>query len=163
MSLQNAKSRLLVLEQGYKQLEQDHSNLKGSYKQVEEDKVKLVGEFEQALVQVQDRAGQRNVQMQHKLDDLKSGLERKDTRLAAVLEAASLEPVALDVVTRKLEDMLETKNRAIKDLHFEFEKVKWQHRDVNRQYEKCCKKHGLPPLDVKQLGLVKCAILEDQA
>ena len=36
-----------------------------------------------------------------------------------VLQAAKLEPSSLELVTRKLEDMLETKNRAIKDLYFE--------------------------------------------
>eukprot|EP01062_Namystynia_karyoxenos_P063147 TRINITY_DN55969_c0_g1_i1.p1 TRINITY_DN55969_c0_g1~~TRINITY_DN55969_c0_g1_i1.p1 ORF type:complete len:470 (+),score=264.20 TRINITY_DN55969_c0_g1_i1:94-1503(+) len=161
MSLQNARSRLRVLEQQYKQLERDHESLKAKYKSVDDDKTSLVTRFQDSLRIVQDLAGSKNKTMQQRLDDIKVSLEKKDVKLGAVLHAANLEPVALDVVTRKLEDMLETKNRAIKDLHFELEKVKWQHRDVVRQYENLCKGHQLPPLDLAQLGLLKTYVLDE--
>eukprot|EP01065_Artemidia_motanka_P015770 TRINITY_DN1949_c2_g1_i1.p1 TRINITY_DN1949_c2_g1~~TRINITY_DN1949_c2_g1_i1.p1 ORF type:complete len:468 (+),score=210.33 TRINITY_DN1949_c2_g1_i1:66-1469(+) len=163
MSLQNAKSRLRVLEQQYKQLERDHESLKGSYASVDGDKSQLVVKFQESLRMVHELAQSKNKSMQQKLDDIRTTLEKKDAKLGAVLQAAHLEPVALDVVTRKLEDMLETKNRAIKDLHFELEKVKWQHRDVCRQYEQTCKGNLLPPLDLRQLGLLKTFVLEDPA
>eukprot|EP00756_Hemistasia_phaeocysticola_P023844 Hpha_TRINITY_DN15915_c6_g1::TRINITY_DN15915_c6_g1_i1::g.73326::m.73326/K19942/GAS8; growth arrest-specific protein 8 len=161
MSLQNAKSRLRVLEQQHKQLERDHEALKGSYGKVEDDKNQLVFRFQDALRVVHDHAQQKNKNMAQRLDDLRSQLDKKDTRLAAVLQAANLEPVALDVVTRKIEDYLENKNRGIKDLHYELEKVKIQHKDVVRQYEAVCKANLLPPLDLKQLGLLRTFVLDD--
>ena len=38
-------------------------------------------------------------------------------KLNEILAASNLEPAALSVVTRKLEDVLDAKNGAIKDLH----------------------------------------------
>lgn len=161
MSLQNAKSRLRVLEQQHKQLERDHESLKGSYGKVEDEKGNLVLRFHDALQVVHDHAQSKNKGMQQRLDDLRSQLDKKDTRLGAVLQAANLEPVALDVVTRRIEDYLENKNRGIKDLHYELEKVKMQHKDVTRQYEAVCKSNLLPPLDLKQLGLLRTFVLDD--
>lgn len=45
---------------------------------------------------------------------LADSLEKKEAQLNEVLSASNLDPTALTVVTRKLEDVLDSKNSAIK-------------------------------------------------
>ena len=45
---------------------------------------------------------------------LADSLEKKDAQLNEILAASNLDPAALSVVTRKLEDVLDAKNGAIK-------------------------------------------------
>ncbi len=56
----------------------------------------------------------------------------QDAQLSAVLQAANLQLAALEMVTNQREHLLETKNRAMKDLHFELAKVAQAHEDVVR-------------------------------
>eukprot|EP01060_Flectonema_neradi_P025295 TRINITY_DN34111_c0_g1_i1.p1 TRINITY_DN34111_c0_g1~~TRINITY_DN34111_c0_g1_i1.p1 ORF type:complete len:480 (+),score=164.77 TRINITY_DN34111_c0_g1_i1:120-1442(+) len=161
MSLKNARSRLTVLENQYQQLKEDNASLKSKYDEASEEKEQLVENFNESLTAMQSQANKKNTVVGDKLTKLKQTLEGKDAHLAGVLQAAKLEPVALDIVTRKLEDMLETKNRAIKDLHFELCKVQQQHVDVTRAYEQKCRDSGLPILDIKALGLIKCPVLDE--
>eukprot|EP00754_Rhynchopus_humris_P007250 Rhum_TRINITY_DN13385_c1_g1::Rhum_TRINITY_DN13385_c1_g1_i3::g.59664::m.59664/K19942/GAS8; growth arrest-specific protein 8 len=161
LSLRNAKSRLSVLAAQYAQLEEDHSAKKKAYAQTQEEKDQLVERFKESLEAMHEHANRRNAAVDGKLQKLREDIAAKDTHLTGALQAANLEPVALDIVTRKLEDMLETKNRAVVDLHFELSKVQAQHRDVTAQYEKICRDGSLPPLDLKQLGLIRTFVLEE--
>ena len=45
-------------------------------------------------------------------------------KLNEILAASNLEPAALSVVTRKLEDVLDAKNGAIKDLQVNFSRYR---------------------------------------
>lgn len=51
-----------------------------------------------------------------------------------VLRASNLDPTAMALVTRKLEDVLDAKNAAIKDLQFELARACKAHNDVIRTY-----------------------------
>lgn len=52
--------------------------------------------------------------LEKKLSALADSLEKKEAQLNEVLSASNLDPTALTVVTRKLEDVLDSKNSAIK-------------------------------------------------
>eukprot|EP01063_Lacrimia_lanifica_P011302 TRINITY_DN1810_c0_g4_i1.p1 TRINITY_DN1810_c0_g4~~TRINITY_DN1810_c0_g4_i1.p1 ORF type:complete len:469 (+),score=280.50 TRINITY_DN1810_c0_g4_i1:55-1461(+) len=162
MSLKNAKSRLSVLESQYRQLEESHDKMKTEFSDTEQEKEELVAKFKDSLLQIDQHANRKNMILDEKLNKLKDDVRAKDAQLAGALQAANLEPVAIDrhIVTRKLEDMLETKNRAIIDLHFELTKVQNKHREVLKAYEHKCTANGLPPLDMKQLGLLKTYVVE---
>ena len=47
----------------------------------------------------------------------------QEAQLNEVLSAANLDPSALTMVTRKLEDVLDSKNSAIRDLQYELARV----------------------------------------
>lgn len=158
MSLKNTRSRLLVLEDQFKKLEESHKELQQSYGKVENERDNLVSNFEESLKEVQQRAGFKNTIMEKRLEEVQSELDAKDTQLGQVLQAANLEPASLDLVTRKLEDMLETKNRAIKDLYFEMAKVEMQHRDAVKAYEVKARQAGLPPLNLVSMGLIQAVV-----
>lgn len=158
MSLKNTRSRLLVLEDQFKKLEESHVDLTGQYSTVESERDNLLVNFETSLQDVQQRAGFKNTILENRLNEVQAELDSKDTQLSQVLQAANLEPASLDLVTRKLEDMLETKNRAIKDLYFEMAKVEMQHRDAIKAYEGKCKQAKLPPLNLVSMGLIRAVV-----
>merc|ERR1711887_424930 len=88
---------------------------------------------------------QRFQKLQAERDDL----HKKDAQLNEILAASNLEPAALSVVTRKLEDVLDAKNGAIKDLQYELARVCKAHNDLLRTYESKLSAFGVP---VDELG-----------
>jgi hypothetical protein len=74
---------------------------------------------------------------------------RQEAQLNEVLAASNLDPTALAVVTRKLEDVLDSKNTAIKDLQLEVARLVKAHGDTVSAYEARMKALGVP---VDELG-----------
>merc|ERR1712183_838692 len=83
--------------------------------------------------------------LERKVIALAAYLEKKDAQLNEILAASNLEPAALSVVTRKLEDVLDSKNNAIKDLQYELARVCKAHNDLLRTYETKLNSFGIPP------------------
>eukprot|EP00966_Prymnesium_polylepis_P210344 4870948-Prymnesium_polylepis.1 len=66
-----------------------------------------------------------------------------------VIHAANLDPNMLGTVSRKLDDVLDAKNGAIKDLQYELARITKAHNDVIRVYESKLTEFGIP---VEELG-----------
>ncbi|XP_071237609.1 dynein regulatory complex subunit 4-like [Salvelinus alpinus] len=114
-SLAGAKARLKDLKWEYEVLEQRLSKV-----QVERDD--LYKKFTQAIQEVQQTSGFKNLLLERKLGALTNTLE-KEAQLNEVLSASNLDHTALGVVTRKLEEVLDSKNIAIKDLQYELARI----------------------------------------
>lgn len=83
------------------------------------------------------------------MNALTDTLDKKEAQLNEVLTASNLDPSALSVVTRKLEDVLDSKNSAIKDLQYELARVCKAHNDLLRTYEAKMRQFGIP---VEEMG-----------
>eukprot|EP00760_Papus_ankaliazontas_P015643 PhM_4_TR16636/c0_g1_i1/m.60072/K19942/GAS8; growth arrest-specific protein 8 len=151
LSLRNTMARLSLLDRQFKQLTEDHATLQKKYMEVETDRDDLASRFERVLYDAKERAAQRTYSLEEQLNGLINASEQRDAQLVSVLSAANLDPHVLDTLTRKLEDLLESKNRAIKDLHFELHKVEQTHQEVVAAYERKCTKSQLPVLDLKEI------------
>ena len=57
-------------------------------------------------------------------------LEKKEAQLSEVLAAANLDPNMLGTVSKKLDDVLDAKNSAIKDLQYELARVTKAHKNA---------------------------------
>ena len=88
-----------------------------------------------AIQEVQQKNGLKNLLLEKKLLSLAETLEMKEAQLNEVLSASNLDPNALTAVTRKLEDILDSKNTAIRDLQYELDRVCKAHNDLMRTYE----------------------------
>jgi len=93
---------------------------------------------------VQQKSNFKNLLLEKKLAALADTLEKKEAQLNEVLAASNLDPTALTVVTRKLEDVLDSKNSAIKDLQYELARVCKAHNDLIRTYESKLQSFGVP-------------------
>lgn len=148
LSLTNTRSRLKGLGIEYAQLQEDHEALKNKFQEVFNDRENLKAKFEAALQNAMDVVQERNAALHQNLVEASAKVEERDAQLANVLAAVNLEPSTLEVVTRQLEDTLETKNRAIKDLHFELKKIERQHKDVVAEYERRAMGKSIPVLNL---------------
>jgi hypothetical protein len=149
MSLQNAKSRLHVLETQLRDLTWEHEVLEQRFHHVEKERDDLYEKFESTIYDVQQKSGFKNIILERKLQVVDESLEKKEAQLSEVLAAANLDPNMLGTVSKKLDDVLDAKNSAIKDLQYELARVTKAHNDVIRVYESKLTEFGIP---VEELG-----------
>lgn len=143
-SLINAKARLKVVEEEQKALLWEHEVLEQRFGKVQEERDELYRKFVKAIHEVQQKSNFKNLLLEKKLNALADTLEKKEAQLNEVLSASNLDPTALTVVTRKLEDVLDSKNSAIKDLQYELARVCKAHNDLLRTYEAKLQQFGVP-------------------
>ncbi|KAJ3049482.1 Dynein regulatory complex subunit 4 [Rhizophlyctis rosea] len=149
MSLQNAKARLKVLEQEHKELRWEHEVLEQRLEGVVKERDGLYEGFVDRIIGVQRKTGFKNLILEKKVDSLKETLEKKDLQLNEVLKATNLDPAALSNLTRRLEEVLDTKNQLIKELQYDLAKVTKAHNDMIRVYEAKLTEFSIP---VEELG-----------
>lgn len=147
--LASTKRRLKQSQTDMKQLAWKHEVLEQRFEKTKNERDDLYNNFVKAIHEVQQKSGFKNLLLEKKLKALVDTLEKKEAQLNEVLAASNLDPTALSAVTRKLEDVLDGKNAAIKDLQYELARVCKAHNDVLRTYESRLKSFGVP---VEELG-----------
>lgn len=143
-SLASAKARLKVMEEQMRALQWEHEVLEQRFEKVQHERDELYRKFVKAIHEVQQKSNFKNLLLEKKLSALADTLEKKEAQLNEVLSASNLDPTALTVVTRKLEDVLDSKNSAIKDLQYELARVCKAHNDLMRTYESKLNQFGVP-------------------
>ncbi|XP_062500968.1 dynein regulatory complex subunit 4-like [Corticium candelabrum] len=147
-SLASAKARLRVQDDELKSLHWEHEVLEQRFKQIQKERDNLYSTYVTAIQEVQQKSGFRNLLLEKKLVTLADTLEKKEAQLNEVLSASNLDPTAMAIVTRKLEDVLDSKNSAIKDLQYELARVCKAHNDLIRTYESKLKAFGVPTAEL---------------
>ncbi|XP_067948059.1 dynein regulatory complex subunit 4-like [Watersipora subatra] len=143
-ALINAKARLKVMEEDLRGLQWEHEVLEQRFEKIQSERDDLYTKFVKAIHEVQQKSNFKNLLLEKKLSALADTLEKKEAQLNEVLSASNLDPTALTVVTRKLEDVLDSKNSAIKDLQYELARVCKAHNDLMRTYEAKLNMFGVP-------------------
>lgn len=154
-SLGNAKARIKVFEARIKKMEWEGEVMYQRFDAIQKERDDLYDRFVKSIYDVQQKSGFKNLLLEKKLGTLLEQLEKKEAQLNEVLTASNLDPTALAVVTRKLEDVLDAKNAAIKDLQYELARACKAHNDVIRAYESKLREFGIP---VEELGFKPVAI-----
>lgn len=148
-SLASAKARLKVQGDALNKLQWEQEVLQQRFATTQDERDELYNKFVKAIHEVQQKSNFKNLLLEKKLNALADTLEKKEAQLNEVLSATNLDPTALTVVTRKLEDVLDSKNSAIKDLQYELARVCKAHNDLIRTYEAKLQSFGVP---VEELG-----------
>ncbi|XP_058384576.1 dynein regulatory complex subunit 4 isoform X3 [Diceros bicornis minor] len=158
-SLKCTKARLKVTEKELKGLQWEHEVLEQRFMKVQQERDELYQKFTAAILEVQQKVGFKNLVLERKLQALNTAVEKKEVQFNEVLAASNLDPAALTLVSRKLEDVLESKNSAIKDLQYELARVCKAHNDLLRTYEAKLLAFGIPldnvgfkPLETAVIG-----------
>jgi chromosome segregation ATPase len=144
LSLQNAKARLVVQDDALKQTRWEHEVLSQKFEQVQRERDELYNRFEQSIYDVQQKAGLKNIMLEKKITDLAERLETKDAQLNEVLAKSDLDPAAKAQVGQRLQEVLDSKNGAIKELQFELARVTKAHNDLIRVYSAKLGEYGIP-------------------
>ncbi|XP_030099089.1 dynein regulatory complex subunit 4 isoform X3 [Mus musculus] len=117
------KARLKVAERELKDLKWEHEVLEQRFIKVQQEREELYRKFADAIQEVQQKTGFKNLLLERKLQALNAAVEKREVQFNEVLAASNLDPTALTLVSRKLEDVLESKNTTIKDLQYELARV----------------------------------------
>ncbi|XP_019391612.1 PREDICTED: growth arrest-specific protein 8 isoform X2 [Crocodylus porosus] len=142
--LVSTKARLKVTQKELKDLQWEHEVVEQRFSKVQAERDELYRKFTQAIGEVQQKTGFKNLLLERKLQALAGLVEKKEVQLNEVLSAANLDPSALSLLTRKLEDVLESKNTSIKELQYELARVCKAHNDLLRTYEAKLAAFGIP-------------------
>lgn len=159
LSPQSTKARLKVTEKELKDLQWEHEVLEQRFIKVQQERDELYRKFTAAIQEVQQKTGFKNLLLERKLQALSTAVEKREVQFNEVLAASNLDPAALTLVSRKLEDVLESKNTTIKDLQYELARVCKAHNDLLRTYEAKLSAFGIPldnvgfkPLETAVIG-----------
>ena len=144
MSLQNSKARLLVFEEQQRQLNWDYEVLQQRFGIVSKERDELYEKFEATVFDVQQKSGLKNLLLEKKVEQMHAEMEKKDAKLNEVLAQSNLDPIMLQNITRKLDDVLDGKNRAIRELQYDLARVTKAHNDVIRAFESKLTEYGIP-------------------
>lgn len=142
-----SKAQNKIQEATINNLQWEHEVLVQRFARVESERDELYDRFVKTIQDVQQKTGFKNLLLERKLGTLAEQLEKKEAQLNEVLAASNLDPTALAIVTRKLEDVLDSKNGAIKDLQFELAKACKMHNDLLRTYDSKLTEFGIPASD----------------
>jgi hypothetical protein len=142
--LASTKVRLNDLQEAHGKLEWEHEVLTQRFESTVKERDDLYNKFLKSIHDVQQKSNLKNLLLEKKLNALGDTLEKKEAQLNEVLTASNLDPSALSVVTRKLEDVLDSKNGAIKDLQYELARVCKAHNDLLRTCEAKLAQFGIP-------------------
>ncbi|XP_047702097.1 dynein regulatory complex subunit 4 isoform X3 [Prionailurus viverrinus] len=158
-TLVRTKARLKVAEKELKDLQWEHEVLEQRFLKVQQERDELYRKFTAAILEVQQKVGFKNLVLERKLQALSAAVEKKEVQINEVLAASTLDPAALTLVSRTLENVLESKNNTIKDLQYELARVCKAHSDLLRTYEAKLLAFGIPldnvgfkPLETAVIG-----------
>eukprot|EP00932_Pfiesteria_piscicida_P009242 SRR837773.19936.p1 GENE.SRR837773.19936~~SRR837773.19936.p1 ORF type:complete len:183 (-),score=81.44 SRR837773.19936:115-627(-) len=136
MALKNLRSHAKKLEDRTGEAKQEYRATEERYRKLEKERDDLQRRFRSAVRDISHKTELgRNVVLEKKLEQLSAVYDEKQGQLSDVLKAAKLDPAVVSNVTRKLEQVLGTKNRQIKDLQFQVHLSTKAYNDTIRVYE----------------------------
>uniref|UniRef100_A0A8C2BRC5 Dynein regulatory complex subunit 4 n=1 Tax=Cyprinus carpio TaxID=7962 RepID=A0A8C2BRC5_CYPCA len=152
-ALARTRARLKISEREMKELKWVHEVLEQRFTKVQLERDELYMKFTKAIQEVQQKSSFKNLLLESKLSALNDTLKKKEAQLSEVLSASNLDPNTLNMVTHKLEEVLESKNHAIRDLQYEVARVCKAHNDLLKTSVAKLRAFGIPveELDFKPL------------
>ncbi|KAJ3183103.1 Dynein regulatory complex subunit 4 [Geranomyces variabilis] len=155
ISLRDTKARLKILEDRHKVLSWEHEVLEQRFSQVEKERDELYEGFVDRIVSVQQKTGFKNLVLEKKVESLRDMIEKRDLQVNEILKATNLDPAAMAGLSRRLEEVLDVKNRMIKELQYDLAKVTKAHNDMIRAYQAKLTEFSIP---VEELGFKPLAM-----
>jgi len=143
-SLEQAKARHTALQRAVAELAVKHRQLQAELAEAQRQRDALYKAFEVIVLSAQRQASARSDQLEAMLTELQDQYRTKNAQFAAILRASNLDPVVLQNVTRKLDDVLSAKNEQIDALRYEVAKATKAHDDLVRMYEAKMKQFNIP-------------------
>jgi myosin heavy subunit len=144
VSLKNAKNRMIVIEDQLKNLKWEHEILEQSYRNVQKERDELYQKFEKSIHDVQQKAMLKNQLLETKISALQEQVEKRDAQIREVIKISKLDDLSVEHVTGQMEDVIEEKNKHIRDLRFEVEKLKKMHNDLLHVIVDKMRQYGIP-------------------
>lgn len=146
LALSRTKSRFSSASKQLNELKWETEALRMRCEKLTEERDQLKDKFEEAVLELQQKTGLKNVLLERKLAVLEKESEKREAILGEVLAAAGMQPHNL---SNKLENLLKMKNDKIQDLRYELARVCKAHDDMLVIYEAKLLQYGVP---IEELG-----------
>merc|ERR1719498_2287291 len=144
MALRNLKARSGQLEERINDAKQDYRGTEDKFRKQEKERDDLHKRFHKGVKEIRRKAEYKNVALEKKLEMITRTFNEKQAQLSEVLQAAKLDPQVVANVTKKLEQVLGSKNRLIKDLQYQVHQCTKAYNDTMRVYEAKLTTLGIP-------------------
>uniref|UniRef100_A0A7S3S1D6 Growth arrest-specific protein 8 domain-containing protein n=1 Tax=Strombidinopsis acuminata TaxID=141414 RepID=A0A7S3S1D6_9SPIT len=136
MALKNLRAHNKQLEEKTTEAKQEYRGTEEKYRKLDKEREDLSRRFQKAVREIARKAELgKNAVLEKKLEALTAQFDEKQAQLTEVLTVAKLDPTIVASVTKKLEQLLGTKNRQIKDLQHEVHQCTKAYNDTIRVYE----------------------------
>ncbi|XP_066598603.1 dynein regulatory complex subunit 4 [Prorops nasuta] len=146
--LSYTKRKLFKSQKDFENIKRENEVLEENFERCEAERDALRSRFISAILELQQKTGMKNVLLEKKLEKITDTLEQREIQINEILVAAQLDPATVVNVNKKLEDLLQNKNVAIKELQHEFAKICKAHDELLTSYEKKLKEHGIPSTEL---------------
>ncbi|XP_047436852.1 dynein regulatory complex subunit 4 [Mugil cephalus] len=111
-------------------LKRDHEILEQKFSKLQVERDELHKTFTENIQEVQDKADQKNLPLERKLQALVDNTEKTQAQLCSVLSASNMDQTALREITNKAEKSIDSGNAAIKNLQYKKNLISKARRDL---------------------------------
>ncbi|CAG9772306.1 unnamed protein product [Ceutorhynchus assimilis] len=146
ISLENTKVKLRQTLKDLEGLRWSNDALELRFAKLQEERDELHDKFVQAILEVQQKTGVKNVLLQKRIQTLSQLTEYKDAVIGELTCSLGQSP---EKSNKKLEEILTKKNATINDLQYELARVSKAHDDLLVTFEEKMKLYGIP---ISELG-----------
>lgn len=149
MALRNLRAHYKHLDEQIAEARQEYKTTEDKYRKLEKERDDLYRRFQKAVREIQRKAELgKNAVLEKKLEVLTAQFDEKQAQLSEVLTTAKLDPVIVANVTKKLEQVLGSKNQHIKDLQYQVHSCTKAYNDTIRVYESKLPSLGIEPEEI---------------
>jgi len=149
VQLKKNKGELGVLEDEVAALKWEQEILDQRFEILEEEKNDLYDKFQSTVFEVQQKTGFKNLLLEKKAGLLDKELEKTDGYLNEILHQFNLDPSTKGKVQKKLDDIIEEKNRSVETLSRQIAEATKQHNYMVQNMTEKLAEYGIP---VAELG-----------
>ncbi|XP_026215142.1 dynein regulatory complex subunit 4-like [Anabas testudineus] len=110
------RARVKVTEKQLRDLTVEHELLLQAFEKVQQERDELLRRQTEAILEVQQKSGLKELLLERKMAALTETLEKKEAQLCAALSASNLDPAAGSRSANKLQEILESKHVTISSL-----------------------------------------------
>lgn len=130
-ALARSKTRCKTAEKRLNDHKWETEELKMRLEAVTEERDCLRGKFEEAVLELQQKAGLKNVLLERKISMMEQETEKREAVLGEVLSVAGMEPQALSI---RVEKLIQIKTDKIQDLQFEVIKIVKKYNELLKYF-----------------------------
>jgi len=142
------KGELIVVEDELKALQWENEILGQRYEILSKEKQDLYDKLQVTVFEVQQKTGFKNLLLEKKATLLDKEIEKTDGYLNEILHQFNLEPASMGILQKKVDDILENKNKAIHDLSRSIAAGIKQHNQMRLRFEEKLAEYGIPTAEL---------------
>lgn len=139
------KDKIQSSETLLQQMEFQHEVLQQQLSNVTQERDELYSNFQNAIYDVQQKAGLKNLILEKKIDTVEEALETTEAQVSELLTSANVDQAAASGISQKLDQVIAYKNDIVSQLQEEVQRIRDSHRTMVRTYESKLAEYGIPP------------------